>query len=155
MTDRYIRSAGGNTSPFTSWANAATTVSGALGVDAAGDRMFVRNDHAEDTASPTWNFDGTIASPSVLIGVSDSNAPATTPATGATVDTTTTTTLTINGSVWIGYMQLRAGASGGNNATVLLGNTSGTNSIWQRYVNCTIGLRGSGTAGRVEIGNNA
>lgn len=154
MTDRYVRSAGGNSSPFTTWANAATTMSGADGVDAAGDRIFVRNDHAEDTASPTWSFAGTLANPTQVIGVSDSNEPATTVASGATFDSTTTTTLTVNGSVYMRNVQLRAGAAG-NNATLLLGNTSGSNNIRQRYVNCTLGLRGSGTSGRVEIGNSA
>lgn len=129
-------------------------MSGADGVDAAGDRIFVRNDHAEDTASPTWSFAGTPASPTQVIGVSDSNEPATTVASGATFDSTTTTTMTINGSVYMRNVQLRAG-SAGNNATLLLGNTSGSNSIRQRYVSCTLGLRASGTSCRLEVGNSA
>ena len=75
MADRYVYHAGSNTSPYDTWAKAATTLGTAITGSAAGDRFLIAADHAETLgASTTYTFPGTRASPNYFISLQRSNS---------------------------------------------------------------------------------
>ena len=86
MADRYVSHLGSNTSPYNSWATAATTLASALTGEAAGDRIFVANTHTETAASfpNTWDVAGSAASPCEILCVNPSSTPPTVISSGAT-----------------------------------------------------------------------
>lgn len=90
MADRYVSHLGSNTSPYNSWATAATTLQAALTGEVAGDRIFVANTHTESAAAYTnaWDVAGTAASPCEIMCVDPANSPPTALSTGATFTTT-------------------------------------------------------------------
>ena len=71
MTNYYVWSGGSNTSPYNSFATAATTVGGLLALPiAAGDDIWVAHDHSETTAGAViWTVPGTLAAPNRIICV--------------------------------------------------------------------------------------
>lgn len=91
MADRYVSNTGSNTSPYNSWATAATTLASALTGEVAGDRIFVANTHTESatTYTNTWDVAGTAASPCEIICVDPSATPPTAVSSGATFTATT------------------------------------------------------------------
>lgn len=90
MADRYVSHLGSNTSPYNSWATAATTLQAALTGEVAGDRIFVADTHTESAAgyTNTWDLAGTAASPCEIICTSTSSAPPTSASSGATFTAT-------------------------------------------------------------------
>lgn len=90
MADIYVRSTdGSDTDNGSTWALAKATGAGAAAVDAAGDRVFFSQNHAESTAAAvTWAWAGTSPSPVQLICGNDAAEPPTSLATTATITTT-------------------------------------------------------------------
>ncbi len=101
MADLYVRSTDGSDSDNgTTWALAKATLTGVAAIDAAGDRIFVSQAHAESTGSAvTLAFAGTPANPVKLICGDDAAAPPTAVATTATATATTTNGMTVQGSI--------------------------------------------------------
>ena len=153
MTDYYLRSSGGSDADDgLTWANAKATMAGVLAIPiAAGDRVFVRNDHSETTGAQTWVFPGTPAAPNQVICVSDAAEPPTARSTGALFATTTSTARTIRGTVKVYGLTLGAGA-GGSSASMTLGASSSPQIQFQEYEECTLRLQGTGTTGRLIFG---
>lgn len=131
MADLYVRSATGNNSNSgESWALAKATISGALAAAAAGDRVFVSKDHAEQNASGTWTLTaaaGTLTNPVSVICVDDTGdpMPPTTMAKTATV-TSTATALSIGISIagWSYWYGIKFVCAAGNTGDIMIGNTS-------------------------------
>ena len=111
MGDRFLDDqAGGNTTPFETWANAATTLS-AIITDGTnpllvGEKIYVAQGHSEEIASNvTHTFPGTYADPNILISVDDTGDPEPPtagdylPATSVQIGTTSNNNLVINGVV--------------------------------------------------------
>jgi hypothetical protein len=70
MADWFCRSAATGTAAGTSWTNAKTTLSATLTGAAAGDRVWVADDHNESTASAiTLTSPGTISNPCFIYSV--------------------------------------------------------------------------------------
>ena len=68
MADIFCDDGGSNDTPHETWAKAATTFLVAVDAAAAGDRIIIGADHAEnDTANKTYAFPGTAASPNIVI----------------------------------------------------------------------------------------
>lgn len=90
--DFFLRSTDGSDADNgTTWALAKATLTGAFAVMAAGDRVFVSNNHAETQATTmTLTSPGTVANPCQVLCVDDAGDPAnpTTLAITATVTTT-------------------------------------------------------------------
>ena len=67
MANRYVYHSGSNTSPYDTWAKAATTLTTALTGSAAGDIFYVAHDHVQSTAGAvTLTAIGTIANPNFI-----------------------------------------------------------------------------------------
>lgn len=100
MTDRYVKSGAGNSSPYANWTNAATTLAAAFAVAAPGDTIYVSKAHTESQGS-LMNLvsPGTLANPVYIIGVDDTGnpVPPTATATGAIIGSTSGWGLTFRG----------------------------------------------------------
>lgn len=132
MADIYVNDGGSNTSPYDTWAKAATLLATALGVDAAGDSVYVDSTHIETTSgSVTWPMAGTAANPVRVVSANaGSGAPPNTSATGASIETTGTTTTSFTGS---GYLQGIDFSIGSSNLafTVSMGSGAATSQTFE------------------------
>lgn len=98
MADLHIDSVGGSTtSPFETWAKAATTLAGVTGA-AAGDRYLFNKLHAESVATVSVVLPGTVANPvKLLSGTKDTTSGLTDLTAGAQI-TYTGTTFSLTGT---------------------------------------------------------
>lgn len=88
---------------------------------AAGDRLFVRNDHsATEAAAVTITFPGTLTSPNQVLGVDSAGALAV----GANELTTGNSDIAVSGCLYIYGIRLDCG-SGANSPGLRFGNSSG------------------------------
>lgn len=78
-TPTYVRSTDGNDADNGStWALAFASLAGFAAVDSAGDTVYLSQAHSESTAaSVNYNFAGTLAAPTKIIGANDGAAPPT------------------------------------------------------------------------------
>lgn len=69
MADMYVDDNGSNTSPYDTWAKAATTIATALAAQAAGERIYISSDHVEQYNADTTlsSTNGTILAPVYII----------------------------------------------------------------------------------------
>lgn len=151
MTIYYVDSAAGsNTSPYDTWAKAATTLATIAAIDGAGDTIYVASTHNESTASSvTWNFAGTLASPTKIICADKtSGAPPATIATGGACSTTGGSQININGCVYMYGLTLNVGDSTG--FAHFQPNPSQTRQV---YEDCVFYLRGDNSGTRLIIGD--
>ena len=165
MADIYVRSTDGDDADNgTTWALAKATVAGALAIAAAGDTIFVSDNHAETQASTlTWTIPGTAASPCRILCVDDSAEPPAALATTATVTTTSNFAMNVTGFAYIYGITFNCG-TGGNSANLNIGNQVASSFVFEacslRIVNTStssrINLQASNTSGpsaRVELIN--
>lgn len=133
MADRYVYHGGSNTSPYDTWAKAATTLATAVAAGAAGDDYWVASDHSESTASAlTLSITSSSASPCRIISVS--RAGSTPPVAadilaGGAVATTGASSITIGGFFYCYGLTFSAGSST-NTASLNLNNTNFGHSIF-------------------------
>lgn len=117
---------------------------------AAGDRVFVSNNHAETSAvALTQTFPGTHASPTQVLCVSDSAAPPTALATTGAITTTAASSITLSGVAHLYGLTYNCGSTSVD-VTLTIGSAD------QSYLsieNCKFRLVASGTAGRIAFGN--
>lgn len=71
MPDRYVWSGGSNTSPYETWAKAATSPITAINAAAAGEKVYVHAADYTPSGNETWVLAGTIGSPVVVICSND------------------------------------------------------------------------------------
>ena len=105
MANRYVRSTdGSNADDGSTWALADLDLAGTAASDAAGDRIFLSQVHAESTAGAiTVAIAGSVTAPSQIICGNDAAEPPTAVATTATVTTTGNSGITLSGwSYWYG-----------------------------------------------------
>lgn len=150
MTDRYVRSTDGSDADSgATWALAKATITGAMAIDVAGDRVFVSQSHAESTAGAvTFSCAGTNGTPSQIICGNDAAEPPTAVATTATVTVSTNNALSIGGSLYCyGITFICAGQT--------VCNSAGTNNA-QVYEQCSFQLTQAGSGGTWSsaAGNN-
>lgn len=101
MANLYVRSTDGSDADNgTTWALAKATLSGAAAIDAAGDVIYLSQNHAESGASSSCAFAGTNANPVRIIGGNDAAEPPTSLSSAPTVTVTGTTCL-VNGGVYV------------------------------------------------------
>lgn len=116
----------GTTADWTFAAIYADYVAQAL---AAGDRLYVSNNHAESVAAAiTLTFAGTSSAPNYVLCVSDAAAPPTATATTATITTTGTANLSISGCVYLYGVSLFHG-TGGSSTSFTLSSQSGSSTV--------------------------
>ncbi len=132
-----------------SWANAYLTIALAIARPiAAGDTLWVGDDHNESTAGAvTWTFPGTNASPNFIYCVDHTKAS---PGSGdlkttGACATTGANSLTVNGSAYFYGVQLTAGSSG--TPSLSLAQTAGN---WLEFDTCVL-ANGSASATTAAI----
>jgi hypothetical protein len=151
MTIYYCYS-GGDNSTGASWAAAKTTMTAAIALAAAGDTIYIANDHTESTAGAvTLTSPGTIANPAYFICA---NRAGTVPpvsadiTTGASIATTGANSIVTAGFAYCVGVLFSAGDS--NNAASL----NGTGGAWY-FKNCTFKLNNTAASQLIRISNNA
>lgn len=153
MSNIYVRSTDGNDSDNGStWALAKATLnsSGAGGIDAAGDNIFVSQVHAEASASFfVLQIAGTISNPSKVISVNDAAEPPVASHSGKVV-ITSVSTFAIEGSAYIQGFDFGAGLGVSVNVQASIG---GSSSSSQHYKNCIFRiLTTNDAAQRLDVG---
>lgn len=148
MAVKFVRSGAGGAGTGADWANAYTTIATAAGAVAAGDTIWVADDHNESTAAAvTWTFPGTQASPNFIYCVDHLVAS---PGTGdlkvtGAAATTGNSALKVYGNIYIYGLQLTCGS--GANAPTLTCSQGGEQ---QTYEACL--LKSGGTSGgRIDV----
>lgn len=153
MANIYVRSTdGSNADNGSTWALAKLDLVGAAAIDAAGDNIYVSDNHAESTAAAiTIALAGSNASPVKIICGDDSAEPPTAAATTGTVTTTGNSNITFNGTNYYVYgLRFNVG-TGAVNATIAPVNTT---SAQATFDSCTFDCvaTGSGTGVSVSAG---
>lgn len=151
MATLYTRSTDGSDADNgTTWALAKATIAGVSGIDAAGDRIWLSQSHAETTASAiVFNGSGTNASPTQLLCGNDAAEPPTALASTATVTTTGSAAISVGGALYAyGINFICAG-------TLTLNSNNASNA--QRWENSTFQFTNTGSGGAFWTGssNNA
>ncbi len=156
MANIYVRSTDGSDADNGStWALAKATLgAGAGGIDAAGDTIYVSQNHAETSATTqTYTGAGTAASPVRIICGNDAAEPPTAVAATATISMTGGGGNSINmrGNLFCYGIAFLCGQAAANNNLFLGG---GGILEFQRYQNCAFRLVGSGASSQIALGNS-
>lgn len=148
MANIYVNSVdGGNADNGSTWALAKATLTGAAAIDAAGDTIYVSDNHAESPAgSITLSFAGTLASPTRLLCVDDSAEPPTALATTASVAVTGANNITIGGCLYAYGIFF-------NCQSILTLCDASTNSA-QTYERCKFKVASPGSAGALWLASS-
>jgi len=124
---------------------------------AAGDVIYVSNNHAETQASAitlTNSANGTQANPIKVVCVSDTAVPPTTKATTATVSTTGANGISIQCPFIYFYgIQFGAGSSG-SSASINIGANNLTNGVAMHFDNCKFTLNNTNVNSRIRFGDS-
>lgn len=152
MASIYVRSTDGSDADNgTTWALAKATLNGAGAIDAAGDTIYISQNHAESSASAiTISPSGSVGNPSRWICGNDGAQPPTTSASSATVTTTGNNNITIDtGSCHMYGITFSAG-SGANNTAILVG----ASQHQQTFDTCTF-ISGGSSGGGMGVSGSA
>ena len=163
MANFFLRSTdGADTDNGSTWALADATISkanpngGSLPNMAAGDTLYVSDNHAESTAAAiTLTSPGTAASPVRILCVDDTGDPAspTTLATTATVTTTGASNVNFTGVVYWYGIAFKVG-TGASSASAVLGSNSSLTAVLT-YESCAFEILNTGTASAsIQVGSN-
>lgn len=150
MADRHVLSTGSNTSPYDTWAKAATTIAAACTGSAAGDRILVSNAHTETTAGITMTLPGTASNPSqILSGTPDVTSGITALTAGAVIESSTTT-LACTGSVYAYGLTFRITSA--SSCDMAMSRSTGNISTFE---SCTFAHSGAGASSVIIFGPSA
>jgi len=148
MANLYVLSTGSNTSPYDTWAKAATTLLAATTIATAADTIYVRSTHTE-TLGGTTNYAFPQSAEGLrIISVSDSNEPPTTPAIGGTVTSTGAFNITFNGKAYIYGMTFRVGSAGATNIQVGFSAVPGA----LHFDTCVLHCNSTHAGGQIQVG---
>ena len=153
MSNIFARSTDGSDADNgTTWALAKATLAGAAAIDAAGDTIFVSQNHAESTAGNiSVALAGTLASPTKIICGNDSAEPPTAVAATGTVTTTGASTVTFSGiSYLVSGLVFQIG-TGANNSSM---NLTATSNARAHFKECDFYLNGT-SSGTLNINSIA
>lgn len=144
MTVRYVKSAGSNTSPYDTWAKAATTLATAIAAAGAGDIIYVDSAYSESNATGTTYAPDGVA----VISTSDTtNNPPTTINSGASIATTGLAALFINAGYWRGFT-FTAGSNSSSSTLTL----AGADNLSVRLEDCACVLGTTNSSGSITTG---
>lgn len=148
MADRYVKNTGSNTSPYDTWAKAATTMAAAVTGSAAGDNIYVSSTHsATGLASQTLTFPGTASNPLKVVSVSDSAAPPTAVAAGGSEALTASANWVVGPFGYVEGLTFSAGTGTSSTGSITL--ASGTGAQSSEFKGCTFTLNNTGSASRI------
>lgn len=150
MANIYVNSVDGNNADSgATWALAKADLTGAAAIDAAGDTIWLSDNHAESTAAAlTFSLAGTYASPMRVLCGDDAAEPPTALATTASV-TSSNNNITINGCAYFYGITFVSAA--------ILTLNGGTANTRQTYEACKFSLTAAGSSGNLwtAAANNA
>ncbi|WP_147377677.1 hypothetical protein [Mesorhizobium waimense] len=156
MTLRYVRSGAGGAANGTDWANAYLTLAAALTASAAGDTIYVSEDHAASlAASQTYTSPGTASS---LVRVVCVNHSGSVPPVSADIRTTATESTTLgNAMTFAGSFCVYDGitftcGSSSNSATLTVLNT--TDKII-KFQNAALRIGTTAASSNITLGNGS
>lgn len=156
MANWYVRSGAAGTASGANWANAMLTLAAATAACAAGDSIYVSEDHSESSASVcTLAPAGSLSSPTSILCVNHSGSVPPVSAdlrTTAVVATTTTNAISVNGVSALYYGIIFQAGSSSSNAQL---NVAGTSSNQVKLVSCGLKLGNTGSASRINLGVGA
>ena len=146
-----MRSTDGNDADDgTTWALADATLTGAAATDAAGDVIWVSDNHAESTAGAiSFSWAGTVAAPIRILCGDDAAEPPTALATTATVETTGAGNITVGntGTIYAYGMTFTAGVGDTGTSNVILVSAA----VRQVYEQCAFSLASTGVGSTITI----
>jgi hypothetical protein len=157
MAAKYVYSGAAGAANGTSWTDAYTSVATALAAIAAGDTLYVADDHAESQGSNlTWTPPGTFAAPNYVLCCrrTGGSVPPVSADLRTTATVTTTGAFTMSfgaGCAYVYGVTFQCG-SGSNGNTINLGTVTGN--FWQ-YESCTFKMVATGAGARIIIGSSA
>jgi hypothetical protein len=148
----YVRSSdGSDASDGLTWANAKATLAGALAIAAAGERIWVSDNHAETQASAmTLTSAGTAAAPVEILCGDDAAEPPTALATTGSLTTTGNSAISHLGFAYCYGLTFNVG-TGNVSALHTFGVTANAAFGWECEA-CAFNLVETGVNGRVSIG---
>lgn len=143
MADLHVKNTGSTTSPFDTWAKAASNLGAVTGA-AAGDRYLLSSSHAGSTTGYNLSVPGTPANPCQLLCGTEAGASGISAMAATALETITGTTFTIAGSLYAQGIiwDFTSTSSGAPNYA------SSSGSV-QRYKDCT--FRYTGAAGSPQF----
>lgn len=153
MANIYVRSTDGSDSDNGStWALAKATIAGAAAIDAAGDTIYLSQDHNEDSsANITATFAGTLGNPVRIIAANDGAEPPTAVAATATISTSGgSNSIGFYGSIYCYGLNVQS-ASGVVNSPITLNDYAVVAGVRQVWENCVLNVRGTGSASYLVI----
>lgn len=154
MANWYVRSGAAGTASGADWTNAKLTLAATLTAAAAGDDVWVSEDHAESTVGAVaLTSPGTESSPCRIACVNHSGTVPPVSAdlrTTGTITCTGNNTITISGTAYWEGLTITAGGTTDNANLVIGGSAART----QWFNKCKLALGGSNTAARITIGNS-
>jgi len=155
MANVYVRSGASGGGTGADWTNAYTRLSAALTASAAGDSLWVSEDHAETAAATTTHTSpGTAANPcNIICALHTGSVPpvAADMRTTATVTTTGAFDCVLAGGYAYVYGITFKGGSGAVNNSCSVGSVGSTNGCGWRLDSCSV-QKGGTTGGSVNIG---
>lgn len=143
MSDIHVKNTGSTTSPFDTWAKAASNLNAVTGA-AAGDRYLLSSSHAGSTSTSNLTVPGTPANPNQLLCGTESGASGISAMAATAIETITGSTFTLSGSLYAqGIIWDFTSASSHSPNFAAYGDSV------QRYKNCA--FRYSGAAGSPQL----
>lgn len=157
MPTIYVRSTDGlDTDNGTTWALAKATLAGAAAIDAAGDTIYVSDNHAESNgATQNIALAGTLASPVKVLCADDAAEPPTASATTATAATTGAFGFAFTGTGYVRGIAFTAGSgsNGGSGEANIRMNQSSTSATLV-FENCDFILGTTATSQQIVVGSS-
>lgn len=151
MANIYVRSTDGSDADNGStWALAKATLAGAAAIDAAGDVIYISQNHSESTAAAiTFALAGTNANPVKVLCANDGATPPTALATTGVIAATGASNVTFTGTNYYVYGLTFNCADGTNGSTFNAGATTGRFALFDT---CNINIVGSASASLINYG---
>lgn len=152
MANIYVNTAGSNTSPFDTWAKAATTLAAALAVATNADTVWIKNTHSEVQGTTITETFPTSPGCKALC-TSDATEPPTSITTGAKVRTNATVLIALDGCVYGYGTEFVVGETTAGNVGLQVGSTGVAQAqVWDT---CKFTLAETGASGSIKLGHVA
>lgn len=146
MADRFLNTTGSNTSPYDTWAKAATAWSTVVTGSAAGDRFVVDTAFNTSVAGIALTFPGTPASPNQVLSVTPTGASGISSLTAGALCLTSNTSFSIVGSLYAYGITFQSSSGSSHD----IGLCTSTTNV-QILDTCSI-ISGSGGSSTVTLG---